>query len=263
MRYIGLDIGGTGIKAGLVYKNKIIKKVKVKTGKTKKEVIKNILSVIEQLFDSKVKAIGIGCPGPADYEKGVIWNTPNLPLKGVNLKKIISQKFKRKVFMDNDASCFVLGEAVRLKKKNVVGLTLGTGVGGGIVINGKLYSGKGNAGELGHCTINFDGPTEKLGKGSLEAYLSGKAIKKIYGKEPSQLNKKEWARYGKLLGIGIANLAYAFDPDVVVLGGGISNEFKFFKSSMNREIKTRTTIKTKVLQGNKDGGILGAAKIIK
>lgn len=263
MAVIGLDIGGTRIKAGVVSNNHILKKVVVKTGKTKKEVINNILNSVDALFDKSIKAIGIGCPGPADYNKGVIKNKNKLPLNGVNIKSIISKRFRKKTVMENDANCFVLGESIRLKKKNIIGLTLGTGIGGGIVIDNKLYIGKGNAGELGHCTIKFDGLKDKFGKGNLEAYLSAKAIKKRYNKKPIELSKKEWNDYGKLLGIGIVNFAHTFDPDIIVLGGGISKAFNSFKSSMNKEIKKRGMNKFKVIKGYEDSGILGAAAIVK
>lgn len=258
---IGVDIGGTDIKAGIVSNNKILKKVVLKTGKTKEEVINNILKSIDKLFSKRIKAVGVGCPGPADYEKGVIRDTPNLPLKGVSLKKIISKRFKSKVLMTNDANCFVSGEAIRLKKKNVIGLTLGTGIGGGIVINGKLYRGNGNAGELGHCTIKFDGP-KGISNGDLESYISAKAIKRNYGKKPEELkSKKAWNEIGKKLGIGISNLINAFDPDVVVLGGGISRAFNLFKQGMDKEIKKRAIRKVLVIKGKEDSGIIGASSL--
>lgn len=258
---IGLDAGGTEIKAGIVSKNRIIKKAVVRTGKTKKEVIKNIIGIIDMLFDSKIKAIGIGIPGPADYEKGVIGRTPNIPLKGVNLKNIVGNRFKKKVVMMNDANCFVLGESIRLKKKNVAGLTLGTGVGGGIVIDGRIYTGNGNAGELGHCTINLDGIKSRCGNnGCLEEHISVRAIRRKYGKGPIKLKSKAaWNEIGRFLGIGISNIANSLDPGVVVIGGGISNSFSLFKGAMNKEIKKRSLNKVKVVKGAKDSGILGAA----
>lgn len=260
---IGVDIGGHEIKAGIVLNDKIIKKIQINTGKNKQDIINEIIYVIELIFDKKVKGIGIGVPGPADYEKGIIGDTPNLPLKGVNLKKIISKKFGKKVIMDNDANCFVLGESIRLEKKNVSGLTLGTGVGGGIVIDGRLYHGNGNAGELGHCTIKCDGKKLGFNQGSLESYVSAKAIKRDYGKDPIELkDKNAWKKIGIKLGAGISNLANTFDPDVIVLGGGISNAFSKFKSSMNDEIKKRAAVKVKVVKGDKDSGIIGAAGLI-
>ena len=256
---IGVDVGGSEIKAGLVSGNKIVKKTSIKTGKNKKQVVGNIVKVVEKLFSGKVNFIGVGVPGPADYKKGIIGNTPNIALKGVNLKKIIS-KFNRKVVFDNDANCFVLGEAIRLKKKNVVGLTLGTGVGGGIVIGGVLYKGKGNAGELGHCTIRYDGPKLGFNSGSLESYVSARAIKRDYKTMPHKLkSKKAWNEIGEKLGIGIANLINTFDPDAVVLGGGISRAFGKFKNSMNKEIKKRAVKIVIVTKGREDSGIIGAA----
>ncbi|MBR9691269.1 ROK family protein [Candidatus Woesearchaeota archaeon] len=257
---IGVDIGGTEIKAGIVSNNKILRKIVVKTGSNKKEIIKNMLDCVEVLFDKKIEGIGIGSPGPADYSKGVLGDTPNMPLKGVNLKKIVFNKFRKKVVMDNDANCFVLGEAARLKKKNVVGLTLGTGVGGGIVINGELYRGRGNAGELGHCTIKFDGKKLGFNQGSLESYVSAKAIKRDYGKGPLDLkSSKAWKEIGEKLGVGVANLINSFDPDVVVIGGGIAKGFSKFKAGMNKEIMKRVVRKVPVVKGKEDSGILGAA----
>jgi glucokinase len=261
---IGLDIGGHSIKAGLVSNNKIIKKIKISIGKNKKQSLKNIFEIIKKLDNNKVKSIGIGIPGPADYEKGVIGKTLNLPLNNINLKSIISKKFKKKVVMSNDANCFVLGESIRLKKKNVVGLTLGTGVGGGIVIDGKLYHGKGNAAELGHSTIKYDGVKSKCGNnGCIESYVSARGIKRDYGKSPDKLKStKAWNEIGEKLGITITNLANVFDPDVIVIGGGISNAYNLFQNSMNKTIKKRTFNKVKVVKGSQDSGILGAASLI-
>jgi len=133
---------------------------------------------------------------------------------------------------------------------------------GAIIINNRLYKGKGNAGELGHCTINFNGPKEKFNNGSLESYVSAKAIKRDYGKNPLDLkSRKAWNEIGEKIGIGISNLINSFDPDVVVLTGGISNAFNLFKTRMNKEIKKRTLSKTVVIKGKEDSGIIGAASL--
>ena len=259
---IGVDIGGTNINAGSVVNGKIIEKITVKSPKKKKDILEKIIFIIDILDNSKVKAIGIGSPGPADYEKGIIKYTPHMELKGVNLKKLISRRFKKKVLMANDAQCFALGESIRLKKKNVIGLTLGTGTGGGIVIDGKMYKGYGNAGHLGHCTIKFDGPSIGFNSGSMESYISAKAIKRDYKASPSRLkSRKAWNEIGAKLGIGISNLINAFDPDVITLGGGISNAFNLFKNSMNKEISKRAIRKVPVIKGREDSNILGAASL--
>jgi glucokinase len=258
---IGVDIGGTNIKAALVVNGEITKKIKLKTLGTKEKVIDQILFIIDLLNEERVEVIGVGCPGPADYEKGIIGKTQNIPLQGTNLKQIISRRFKKKVIIDNDANCFALGEAKRLGLKNIVVLTLGSGIGGGIIINGELYRGKGNAGEIGHCTIKFDGASG-MNQGELEAYVSRKAIKRDYGKEPDKLKeKKAWNEIGEKLGIGISNIINTFDPDVVVLGGGISKSFNLFKKGMQKEIDKRAISKVKVIVGDEDSGIIGASSL--
>ena len=261
---IGVDMGGTSLKAALIMRNKIMHKASIKTGSHPKEVMENLFHVIEEVsMGKKIKAIGIGCPGPADYGRGVIGNTPNIPLRGVHVKDLVSEKFKCPVIMENDANCFVLGESMRLKKKNVVGLTLGTGVGGGIVIDGKIYLGRGNAGHLGHTTIKFDGrKSECHNDGCLEQYVSKKGIEKQFGKSPTKLTKKEWEKIGMYLGIGITNIANSFDPDVVVLGGGISQSITLFGEKMQSTIAERALHPIRIVLGKKDSALIGAGSLV-
>lgn len=259
---ISIDVGGTTIKAALVSKNRIIRKITEKTPSDRTGIVQKIAELAEKLGLSKVKKICIGCPGPADYKKGVIGDTPNLPLKGVNLKTKIAEKTGKEVFVQNDAGCFALGESLRLKKKNIAALTLGTGVGGGIIICGKIYTGRGNAGHFGHCTIKYDGEKSKFNRGALEEYASAKAIEKRYKKSPEELkSKRAWKEIGTFIGIGLSNIINSFDPDIITIGGGISNRFDDFRLSMEKEIKERTISKTKVVKGKEDSGLLGAALI--
>ncbi|MBD3248570.1 ROK family protein [Candidatus Woesearchaeota archaeon] len=256
---LGIDIGGTTLKAGLVKDKRIIRKKTIKTGSTKKDIIDNLLDLTDSLFEKNISHIGIGCPGPADYKKGIIGDTPNLPLKGTNLKKLIRQRFRKKVLISNDAACFALGESIRLKKSNLVALTLGTGIGGGIIIDKKIYSGKGNAGEMGHTTINFKGPNS-INHGDLESYISAKAIERDYNLPPEKLkSKKAWNEIGEKLGIGIANIINSLDPEIIVLGGGISNSFSLFRKGMQKQITERAISKTRTIKGKQESGILGAA----
>jgi len=261
---IGVDIGGSRIKAGIVDKNRIIKKIEVYTPKTRKEFLKKLVSVIKYLDSKKNNFIGVGCPGPADYKKGVIWKTPNVPLSNFNLLKFLKSKFKgKRIVIDNDANCFVLGEALKLKEKIVVGLTLGTGVGGGIVVNKKIFSGKGNAGELGRCIIEVNGITgkDKI-KGSLEGYISGDAVKRNLGKTAQEMSDKEWGSYGMYVGIGLATLNNVLDPDIIVLGGGITRSYRKFEKSMKKELKKRSINKLpKIIIGKEYSGIFGAANL--
>ena len=283
---IGVDLGGTNIRAGLVLGSKVIKKVEVKTepDKGKAIVIKNLVKAINNVMTKGVIGIGIGSPGPLDYRKGLIIRTKNIPLERVNLKKILEKKFNVPVFVDNDANCFALGEAVygSGKKHNcVIGLTIGTGVGGGIVINKKVLHGRLNAGELGHMTIKFDGrKARSCNNGDLEEYVSTRGImrtaKGLKAKTPLDVynlalkgNKKAinvFEKMGFYLGIAVANFVNIFDPDVVIIGGEISNAWKFFSKSMKKTVKQRAYVNKNpiIIQSRlKDAAVLGAALLVR
>lgn len=287
MKYtIGVDLGGTNIRAGLVLNNKIIKKVEVKTepNKGKNIVIKNLINAINSVITKDVVGIGIGSPGPLDYRKGLIIMTKNIPFKKVNLKKILEKKFKVPVLIDNDANCFTLGEALygSGKKHNcVIGLTIGTGVGGGIVINKKILHGRLNAGELGHMTIKFDGTKSKCGNiGCLEEYVSARGImrlaKGLKAKTPLDVynlalngNKKAISVFKKMgfyLGAGLTNFVNIFDPDVIIIGGKISNAWGFFSKSMKDTVKKRSCVNKNpiiVKSRLKHAAILGASSLVR
>ena len=279
---IGIDLGGTNIESALVaLDGKIIKKYEISTEAKKgtKTVINNIFSSIKHVKQGKIIGIGIGAPGPLDYKTGTVLNPVNLPFRNVALKKIIQNKFKTKVFLDNDANCFTIAEAVfgqGKKYENVVGITLGTGVGGGIIINKKIYHGRNNAAELGHMTINYDGPKSRCrNNGCIETHIGARGIISIYnGSNPYSIyklavkgNKKAIETYKKMgyyLGIGLTNIIYALDPDMIVIGGKISNSWKFFSKTMNKTVRDRyfskpcPIIKSKL----KEAGILGAAALV-
>ena len=283
---IGVDLGGTNIRVGLVFCNKVIKKVEVKTepDKGKTIVIKNLVKAISRVMIKNVAGSGIGSPGPLDYRKGFIIRTKNIPLERVNLKKILEKKFNVPVLVDNDADCFALGEAVYGAGKKfdaVVGLTIGTGVGGGIVIEKKIFHGRNDAGELGHTTIDFNGIKCNCGNtGCLEEYVSARGVmrlaKGLKAKTPLDVynlalrgNKKAvnvFKKMGFYLGIAVANFINIFDPDVIIIGGGISNAWKFFSKSMKKTVKERAYVNknpTIVKSRLRDAAILGAASLVR
>ena len=283
---IGVDLGGTNIRAGLVLNNKIIKKTEVKTepNKGKNAVIKNLVKAINSVMTKDVAGIGIGSPGPLNYKKGIIINSPNLPFRNTNLKKILKREFNVPVLIDNDANCFTLGEALygNGKKHNcVIGLTIGTGVGGGIVINKKIFHGRMNAGELGHMTIKFDGRKARShNNGDIEEYLSTRGImrtaKELNVKTPLEVynlalkgNKKAirvFEKMGFYFGIAVTNFVNIFDPDIIIIGGKISNSWKFFSKSMKKTVKERCVVNKnpKIVKSKlKHAAILGAASLVK
>lgn len=280
---IGIDLGGTTIKCALVSKaGKIIKKYETATEAEKgsSQVVKNIFYAIKKVKSGKISSIGIGSPGPMDYKKGIITNPVNLPFKNIPLKKIIEKKFKISVFLDNDAKCFTLAEAIFGQGKgyeNVVGITLGTGLGCGLAINKKNYHGRSNAAEFGHATIDYKGIKSKSGNnGSIEEYVAARGITRLFGSktEPKEIynlalkgNKqaiKAYKKMGIYLGIALANIAYNFDPDIIIIGGKISNAWPFFHKKMESEIRKRYFAKPpKIVKSKlKDAGILGAAALV-
>jgi len=180
---VGVDLGGTSIKIGLVdSKGKIVKKISVDSYASKgpdaviEQIVKGIRSIINKKND-KLLGIGIGAPGAVKLKKGTVENPPNFPNWGkVHLGKAIKEKFDCDVYVENDANAAAIGELIYgagKKLENFIMITLGTGVGGGIIINRKIYRGEtGGAGEIGHVTIDYKGPQCKCGSfGCIESYI--------------------------------------------------------------------------------------------
>ena len=292
MRYsLGVDIGASKISFALLKGKHCISKDKISTPKKQKDIIEAISNIISRITrhisSEQIKGIGVGVPGPIDKEKESVLNPPNLKaLFKFPLKKVLQKKLSFEVKIENDANCFVLGEAVIGAGKGfrkVIGLTLGSGVGGGIVFRTarnqwKIYTGAfGGAGEFGHMTIKFDGLKCSCGNfGCLEAYASAKFFERKSKYSPKEIenqarkgNKKAIALYkefGKNLGIGIANLVNVLDPEVVVIGGSISKANQLFLKETKKEAKKRILspyskrfVKIKIAKLGDFSGAIGAA----
>ncbi|MFZ5987673.1 MAG: ROK family protein [Bacillota bacterium] len=265
-KYICLDIGGTKV-LGAVFdeKNNIVFKVKKKTRVEKgmEKIEEKIVNVVEDLVNgsavswSDIAAIGAGAPGVINEDTGEIIFAPNLPWRNYDIKGIIEKKFNVPFFLGNDANMGMLGEwkyGAAVKKENVVGIFVGTGIGGGLIINNRLFSGPRHlAGELGHMVLNTEGPYCNCGqRGCLEAYagkvsltkeirvqiergrktilkdlvdddvsvIKSKALKKaIDEKDSVAIEVMDRAVY--YLAAGTGSLINIFNPDMVVLGGGV------------------------------------------
>lgn len=272
---IGVDLGGTFVKAGLVRNNRIIKQAKRLTEikKGRKRVIDNILKTIEEVNKGKIIGIGIGCPGPANYITGKITNTPNLkPLNGINLKKIVQKRFKVKVRMENDANCAALAEKIFRKSKNFVVLTLGTGIGCGVIINNELYRGRGRASEAGHMFIDNGKTLEELASGgALIRKAKQKFGKSLWARDLVSLCKKgnrtaikiinESAEY---LGVGLTNIAAIFDPEIIILTGGLKETGSYYLNIAKKKMDNVALLKCSVVWSKlKEPGITGAASLFK
>lgn len=294
---IGIDLGGTFIKSGIADSSgKVYKEHKLESysEKSPQKVISQIEICINELLkgnDKPLMGIGIGSPGIV--HNGIVKYPPNFKnWKEEDLKKHFSKKYKMQAEVDNDANCAGLAE-LRFghgkKINDFIFLTLGTGIGGAIVIDGKVYKGeKGGAGEFGMASINYDGPPCKGGNpGAVEAYLGRnyflenekKDIKKLgkkidfddiskYAAKGNKTAKSLYKRYGFYLGAALTNYFNLMDVRTCILSGGISNAYKYFIDECNKTIKERAlkTIRNefKVLKSNmnNDAGVLGAASLI-
>ena len=247
MHKIGIDLGGTKIEGILLdekYNTIYRKRIETHQENGYDSIVKSITSLVNEL---KVKtnedvSIGVCTPGITDINSGLIKNSNTQCLIGMSLKNDIENGLDHEILMENDANCFALAESLLGSAKGydvVFGVIMGTGVGGGIVINGTLHKGRTNiAGEWGHHTLHPNGNECFCGKqGCVETYISGPVIEKrwleITGKkEPLQSivqdlsseKAKQWKKeFLENFGIGLANVINILDPDVIVLGGGVSN----------------------------------------
>ncbi|HQJ75117.1 MAG TPA: ROK family protein [Bacteroidota bacterium] len=240
MKAIGVDLGGTNVRCGLVEDEKIINLLakSINSSGTEIEVLNDIFLLLDDLVADDIEGIGIGVPSVVDVENGIVYDVYNIPSwKSVPIKNILEKRYNKPVYVNNDANCFALGEKYFGKAKkynNIVGLIIGTGLGAGIIINGKLYNGTNcGAGEFGMIPFKDD---------ILEHYCSGYFFKKKYditGEELYNLavSKDEFAlnvfrEYGKNLGEAIKIILYAIDPEIIVMGGSVSKSFKYFKDAL-------------------------------
>lgn len=244
LKVIGVDIGGTKVHMGIVQNGIITRELRLTTAAqgAKEQLLSDITDGIRQLMDADVAGIGIGVPGLVDEEKGIVYNLQNIPSwDEVHLKAHLENAFKRPVCITNDANTFALGEKVYGKGKrfkNMLGVTLGTGIGTGIIINHDLYGGAfSSAGEFG--SVPYLDQT-------LEDYCSGKFFQNKYGMSGDQLQElaKEgdaraidiFNQFGHHLGNAIKVLLYALAPEAIFLGGSASRSYPFFHEEMQLSI---------------------------
>lgn len=316
MYYAGIDLGGTNIAAGIVDENGVlVRKGSVPTGRTRpaNEIIYDMCMLVKSLMgetgikESQLLNIGIGSPGTPDRENGVLIYTNNIDsFRNVPIRAEIQKYISVPVYLENDANCAAIAESVAGAAKDAnyaIIITIGTGIGGGVIINRKLYTGfNGAAGELGHTVISMNGEPCTCGrKGCWEAYSAATALirqtkhaamenkdskihelvsgdlDKIDAKtafDAARLNDPTGIRvvetYIDMLADGLANMVNVFQPDVVVIGGGVSKEGDNILVPLREKVGRITycaegVAKTRIVaakMGN-DAGIIGAALITK
>ncbi len=245
-KIIGIDLGATNIRGGLVNGKKLsqIKSKRINSTGSVDDVMQDIFSVIDNFFDKEIKAVGIGVPSVVDIKNGIVFDVQYIPSwKEVHLKKIIEDRYKIPVLVNNDANCFALGEYYFGKgssSENMIGLTIGTGLGAGVIINHHLYAGLNcGAGEFGmvdyldHC---------------FEYYASGQFFQNVYKQDGQEVFEKaksgnkqaqQWyAEMGMHLGNAIKMILYTYDASLIVMGGSVRFAYPYFQEKMWQRINT-------------------------
>ncbi|MDB5132343.1 MAG: sugar kinase [Mucilaginibacter sp.] len=273
-KIIGIDLGATNIR-GAVVDNEAISAItsrRIHTKGTEEEVLEDVYSLVDALIKDEVKAIGIGVPSVVDVKKGIVYDVVHIPSwKEVHLKELLENRYHIPAFVNNDANCFALGEYYFGKGKgvdNMIGLTIGTGVGAGIIVNKQLYAGA-------NCGAGEFGMVDYLDQ-NYEYYCSGSFFQNVYGLNGEQVFKdaqkgdahalKLYCEMGTHLGNAIKMIMYTCDPELIILGGSVSLAFDLFQETMWQRIKTfaftksidRLQIKTSELE---NAGIFGAAAL--
>jgi glucokinase len=260
-RVIGVDLGGTKIAAGIIDREGNVHARSVRPTPTESEhaLVATLGDAIEELLDAETGAVGLGVPSTVDQQTGRAVASVNIPLKDVPLRELMTQRFGIPCGIDNDANAAAIGEwqvGAGKGTSDMVMLTLGTGVGGGLILNGRPYRGSfGAAAELGHMVIEHDGrPCQGncTGRGHIEAYATGVAAGKDWGTDSRDLIAKAHEgdakalelleSIGHRLGSAIGTLVNIFDPEVVVIGGGFGEAADEFLLGPAREVMLREAL---------------------
>jgi len=308
---VGLDMGGTNIRTAAVSRAGdvlLMLRAPARAGGTAAETVVNISAQVLALGDAarraglgRALAIGVAVPGPLNVRTGVVYAAPHVKAwRSFPLRRNLERVLKRRVILENDANAWALGEYWRGAArgcKNVVLLTLGTGVGGGLIVDGKIVHGRsGMAAELGHVCVEPDGmPCDCGAHGCLEAYVSASGLRGLI-KQRMQLEESQFppeyldrggefsargltdaARRGdplanemfeiagRYLGIAIASFINTFNPEKVVMGGGVAGALSLMRPPMMREVKARAfaeaVAQTRIVKAalGPEGGVVGAA----
>jgi glucokinase len=312
---LGIDIGGTNLVVGSVAEDgssmvaSASEPTHSEAGAT--DVVDRLVALAERAIattrreapGAEILGVGVGAPGPLDTKRGIVLLTPNLGWVNMPLRQLIHDRLGLPAALDNDANCAVLGEwwvGAARGARNAIGITIGTGIGGGLIIDGQLYHGASDvAGEIGHTTIDTEGRRCKCGNyGCLEAYASGpnialRAVEELQAGAESRLrtlvggdlqqitaqtvyqaaaNGDELALEvvndtAKFLGVGIGNLLNVFNPEVVVVCGGVTLAGDHLFEPLRREVARRAfkpaVTACRIVPGELAGtaGVYGAAKV--
>lgn len=286
--YLGVDLGGTNVKIGVCTaqgESRGSVSIPTEAARGPQDTIERVAAAARKLMEKtgRARACGSGVPGPLDLERRTLFRATNMPgWINVPYPSLLGERLGMPTFMENDANCAAWGEYIAgagRGTRSLVLYTLGTGVGGGIVIHGELWVGaSGAAGELGHMTIDPNGPDCGCGqKGCLEQYASATAVARRWGKgsakecfdaarkgDPEALAVVEWV--SEALSMGLANMIHVLHPDIIVLAGGMAQAGDLLVSRVREGVRRRVfpvfvekiRIESSKVSGD-DAGWLGAA----
>jgi glucokinase len=243
---VGIDLGGTNVRAGRVVDGHLaeVHSVPVRGRGSEEDVLEDLFGAVDAVMRDEVVGIGAGVPSVIDLITGTVYDVQNIPSwKRVPLKARLEERYRRPVFVNNDANSFAAGEKHFGKIKpydSAVGLIVGTGLGAGIIANGRLYSGvncgAGEFGMLPYLDRNF------------EAYASGQFFERVHGITGRELAGRAergeaealgiFAEFGQHLGEAVKAICYAVDPEIIVLGGSVSKSLQFFQASLRRAFES-------------------------
>ena len=271
---IGVDLGGTKVGIGRVEKGRIVRHVSaaVSASAPEEKVIEEVSGAIAQVIEPAVAGIGVGVPSVVDVERGIVYDVQNIPSwKEVPIKEILEKRFDRPVYVNNDANCFAVGEKYfgrGQKFRHLVGLIIGTGLGAGIILNDRLYSGPNcGAGEFGMIPYKDT---------ILEHYCSGQYFERAHGVRGEELFARAsrgegtalrvFEEFGSYLGDALMIIMLAVDPETIILGGSVSRAFPLFEKAMRERMSSfpyHTILERIVIQTSDQPDIanLGAAAL--
>ncbi len=245
MSVLGIDLGGTNVRAGLVRKGRLVRveAVAIASQGSQSDILRQIYQLVDPIVPSDLEGIGVGVPSVVDPRTGIVYDVTNIPSwKKVPLKSLLQRRYRVPTYVNNDANCFAAGEKYYgkgRKYKHLVGLIVGTGLGAGIIANGKLYvganCGAGEFGMLPYLDRNF------------EYYCSGQFFGNVHQTSGEELFQRAgdgnrraleiFSEFGTHLGEAVKAILYAADPEIIIIGGSVSRSFWYFQEAMWKSIK--------------------------
>ncbi len=272
---IGVDLGGTKVKAGVEKNGSIIQQntILLQQKESLSATLSQLIDLIKPLTHYSATSIGIGVPSVVDTERGIVYNVANIPSwEKVALRDILEEEFNLPVFVNNDVNCFTLGEhrfGMAKDYNSVVGMTIGTGLGSGIIIDNQLYIGNNcGAGEIGMLPYRDH---------NFEYYACSNFFDVIHGTSALEASRAAlsgdkkalylWSEFGVHIGCAIKAVMYVFDPEAIVLGGSISKAYPLFKAGMLEALNDfaypQSLKRLKIMQSQDDTiSLLGAAALV-